>query len=1224
MSWTDIQNYDVQFYAPLSYSKRSHKLCVLPNGILTLLISDPDDKKSACSLSVATGSHNDPRGLPGLAHLCEHMLLAGGSKKYPDPGIYHDVISKHDGFQNAFTTGEQTTFYFEVPVMSVDGEMIFDQTLDIFTSFFKGPIFNPTIMNKEIYAITSEHEANLSSTTKILYQATRLLANQHHPFSQFSTGNMHSLSSVPNLESKNLTNLLIEYFNDNFFAERMTLCLRGPQSVNSLTKLALSKFGNIRKTNINLRSTFGSISYRRSTTIKRLKNLVSGKKDINRFEILENTWSPKYKPNPCFDNNNPSNQNIILIKSSKQPLARFLFPINANTEQFSKREITIFSRFWCDLFGDETKGSCCNYFKSKGWITECFAYTSEFTIECLGLILELSLTVSGWENIDSIVTILFEKSVPQFSKGNLHDLAEYLSDQNLIELIMFLYQAKEKYPMEEASNLSGILQENIKDMNISYIFKGSPIIMETSSGRYGDILDGNNEEMSNWWLCQALKFQKFLKTFMTPDTVKLIILGEDITKCGSFKQPDFKMKSDLFYEFDYHQSFVDIRSIIKEIPENTSTFKYPQKNLFIPSWCNSLFVLQQEFLETSLKSKFSSLRPTIKVDQLSQIPRLVSFNSSYEMWIMEVDELNSSFNKKSIVTFELSSFSIEPSPENTIHLEILAQILLMLLSSDLYPSLKLGYTYEIAASSRGEVTLKFTVSGFNDGLVTIVQFIVATLSKLGSESSPVTKELLRKARILTRAKYESASNENCIKLGSIGLLIALEQYMWTLDDRMEVLEDTGMNEFIQFCEKFVRPGANYLTLFVQGNLEHADSIHQYLDSNLTKHLSLHNETLRSPRKIANKLITTVLEPGTNYYLEHSGNKEDPNNSIVYFIQTGLRTDNVIVALTFFTAYLMSITLIPDLRSKKQIGYVVLGGVRELTDTIGIHITVMSGNSPYSLEDSLDQYFEYFEKYMLGKMSEDDFQENYVSKYLELMSNKTNNAVDNSESTSGPINLMNEIIANVQNGSSDVLNSTEMKEHRLFTNMIIEKNYQFSNNNNGSNSNNKKIIQQLTLDRYKIFIEECISIHSLNRSKISTMIVSPLTKEEIVDKKIFLQLEAFLKIKGLLIKSNDLKTIVEISKGSPTALMKNLFKEFHNKHEAWKFCSIVLKEIFGALGLGLHQKFVKNPFNKSDAAESRTRKDTSDLNNSWNTDIEPAIPLTKLNDANTFRYAYKNL
>ena len=49
----------------------------------------------------------DPFDIPGLAHLCEHMLFMGTDR-------YKNFLSLHRGFSNAFTSNDHTNFYFDV------------------------------------------------------------------------------------------------------------------------------------------------------------------------------------------------------------------------------------------------------------------------------------------------------------------------------------------------------------------------------------------------------------------------------------------------------------------------------------------------------------------------------------------------------------------------------------------------------------------------------------------------------------------------------------------------------------------------------------------------------------------------------------------------------------------------------------------------------------------------------------------------------------------------------------------------------------------------------------------------------------------------------------------------------------------------------------------------------------------------------------------------------
>ncbi len=59
------------------------------------------------------GSYEDPEELPGLAHMCEHMLFLG-TEKYPKENEYSSFLQQHGGSSNAFTSACHTNYFFEV------------------------------------------------------------------------------------------------------------------------------------------------------------------------------------------------------------------------------------------------------------------------------------------------------------------------------------------------------------------------------------------------------------------------------------------------------------------------------------------------------------------------------------------------------------------------------------------------------------------------------------------------------------------------------------------------------------------------------------------------------------------------------------------------------------------------------------------------------------------------------------------------------------------------------------------------------------------------------------------------------------------------------------------------------------------------------------------------------------------------------------------------------
>lgn len=1184
MSWSQIKYYDVPFFTPLSYRNRTHKLCKLPNGILTLLISDPTENTNGCSLTVATGSHNDPDEVPGVAHLCEHMILAAGSKRYADPGLYHEVIAKNNGSHNAFTTGEQTTFYFELPNINHSPELSFDQAVDIFASFFTEPLFNPTLMNKEIYAIESEHDGNTSVATKMLYHATRLLAGKSHPFNRFSTGNISTLKSLPHIKGFNLRNALLDYFKEYYVASKMTLCIRGSQSVNALTKLALAKFGDIKSNHLNRRSILGSIKSSKLPSLAQEEEV-----NISNSNILHDAWNSKYEDIFCFEPN--PEHNVLLINSSKQPIVRFVFPVRRKNTRLTSRDISMFGDFWYELFGDETPGSFGHYLMEKSWITCCYAFTSKFAVDNTGLILELTLTKTGWQKIDHIIETLLLHIVPIFTQKYTTEMARFLSEQYSIDLIRFFCQTAENSPMEECSTLSGLLQEDLKALNPACIFKGSTMIVDENLHMLDFFDEDKNGE--NWWIGQAIKFQGFLKEYMTCMNMRVILLGElQESPLFDTELSGATLLIDSFYEFEYLKSKNDFKNM-KDYALASNKFHLPAKNKFKPAWASKSCHLKR-FLSDSLRRSQTASFSFPKHDANKALPHLVSQNAYHEMWAIS-DE--SSECVRSIVSFEISSLDLKPTPENTINLEILGQVLFLSLSSQLYPSLKLGFSYEIASSSKGDVRIGFTISGFSEGLIYLIKAIITAFKRIEVDANYPSRELLRKARILVRSNYQSAASDNSVKVASMGLLIVLEKNIWTLEDRIRALEDIDMHCFKEFCGAFLK-SSKYLSLLIQGNMLCADEINEYLSENFTQHLRGGIQEGPNQQLLQS---TKVLGPGTNVCFQHSGQKEDPNNGIVYFIQTGHRRDNDTFTLTAFTEYLMSHSLVSELRNQRQIGYLVIGGLRLLCNTVGLHVTVMSSGSPLSLEASINEYFSHLEIVISKSLTEREFQEKYVKGYLRLLNGENFAKLQKS---SGPANLLDEIVADVQNGDSAILNSARMKRHRKVKNQILEGRYDFHEEDEPINFS---LIKDMTLKQYLQFFKQKISIYSQSRSKVSIMITSPMTEEEIGNRKRFLQLEGFLKMKGFTIQNADLLKIVEHSNGNATILAKDLYTYFNSRNEAWKLCSTVLKELLKIIMMNV----------KGHGYVSQGGEPTA-TSQAWMAEVKPALELEHIRDLNIFK------
>ncbi|GMM57552.1 Axl1 protein [Maudiozyma humilis] len=1188
MSWTRIQTHSPQLDTPLLFSNRTHKLCTLPNGILTLLISDPDDTLSACSLSVAAGAHNDPLSLPGIAHLTEHMLLAGGSKRYPQLGEYHETISKYEGFHNAYTTGEQTTFYFELPLLATaidtntDADTTtttFDTVADMLASSFKHPLFTTGALNKEVYAIASEHDANVANPSKLLYHGIRQLANPHHPFSRFSTGDMHTLA-----RSSKLKRRVKHYFQDHMGSDRMTLCLRGPQSIHSLAALALSKFGDIPA---GARSS-GPGTPMPSPAVSPSPSLTPPPAQPRKWEIgrpgeadphglgartLERVWLPQYHGVPCFLPAPHHNAVHIVPPTLADRRVRYVWPVDRVESPFGQREVWLFSAVWAELLGDESPGSLCARLVSLGWATGCAAFVSEFSVRDTGLVLELMLTESGWEQRSLVSACVMQRMRAVLDPAAEAQCAQFLRTQDVADLIAFVHRAKPSSPMDEASELSARLLENLGALDARNLLRGQPTFADL--GGYADIAaaDEGSAEVSEWWAGVAARFTKFVGDYTAWSNVRVVSMGP-----RDPGQRDDDYDTDEHYRYDYREE--SLREPEAMPTDDHSFSPFPDPNPFIPSWCASPQVLHQLVLQSTLESRFASLQPgaarhgSAALSRL-QIPRLAASNGQYSLWALEDPELAAPTSRKCAVTLHLQGEGT-PSPLTTLSLEVLVHAAAAQAGPALYASQRLGYVWECDASEQGGSTLRVTVCGFAEGVPRLVRGIVRALQDAASATT-LSSAAWERARAATRAAYDSAASDNALRVASVGLLVLLERHMWPPAERLRVLEEMTREEYTLECAALLR--APRLTLFVQGDMPCGDTVSRWLSDDLTGHLrpGAVGSTSPSPAYVPH---TVSLPPGCDYYYEHE--RPASTNALVYFLQTGPRWDPRTRALTHFTAYLMSLSLHAELRSRRQVAYVVLGGTRELTDTMGLHVSLLAGSAPSELELRVGEYLCYLEHEVLARLDKAAFQQ-HVQTYLAARErtaaagNGDKSSAD--ESVGGPADLLQEVAPTVRAGDidADTASSASLHRHRRLARAIL----QGQGNNHPqdraqADREELGVLRRLTLREYARFYCTYVSVHSPDRSKLSVRVVGTSGESDDGDggeddsassDVLLVQLQAFLRMAGVLVDTEALRKAVAAAgeQGSNAALVRGILRSLGGSRprEAWRLARAVLRAVLQA-------------------------------------------------------------
>ena len=153
-----------------------YRVITLNNSLRVLLVSNNETSTSAAAVDVYSGSFNDGH-IEGLAHFCEHMLFLG-TEKYPDEGSYSKYLSTNGGYDNAYTSSENTNYYLSVNSDKLEG------ALDRLAQFFVSPLFNESGVDREKNAVNSEYQKDRGIPGWIDYLMMKTVAVPASPFSK--------------------------------------------------------------------------------------------------------------------------------------------------------------------------------------------------------------------------------------------------------------------------------------------------------------------------------------------------------------------------------------------------------------------------------------------------------------------------------------------------------------------------------------------------------------------------------------------------------------------------------------------------------------------------------------------------------------------------------------------------------------------------------------------------------------------------------------------------------------------------------------------------------------------------------------------------------------------------------------------------------------------------------------------------------------------------------
>ncbi|UZE94896.1 insulinase family protein [Alkalimarinus alittae] len=379
---------------------RQYKSITLPNELEVLLISDKNSDKAAASLDVKIGSGSDPKGYEGLAHFLEHMLFLG-TKKYPEAGSYQAYINKHGGSHNAYTSFENTNYFFDINADSLE------PALDRFSQQFVAPTFTAKYVTREINAVHSEYSAKLKDDSRLYFSAFKQTINPAHPYHNFAVGNLTTLSTR---DDKDIRNVLIEFYKKNYSANQMKLVVLGKEPIHQLEAWVSSKFSAIPN------------------------NKTQGPK-FDMPMLLEHSLPSLLEVSPTMD---------------KRTLS-LVFPIPSTKKQYRNKPTYVIS----NLIGHEGKGSLFASLKKQGLVESLSAGTGIDTGWDAMFNISFRLTQKGLSNWEAVVAETFSYIALIKSEGINK---RYFDEQKSMLNLAFEFSEKSE-PIHYVSSLASTLHE---------------------------------------------------------------------------------------------------------------------------------------------------------------------------------------------------------------------------------------------------------------------------------------------------------------------------------------------------------------------------------------------------------------------------------------------------------------------------------------------------------------------------------------------------------------------------------------------------------------------------------------------------------------------------------------------------------------------------------------------------------------------------------------------
>ncbi|WPK24730.1 hypothetical protein PUMCH_002015 [Australozyma saopauloensis] len=727
MSLLTVPVYNPNYDIPTSYSVRDYQIACLPSGLLILLISDPSSHLFSAAMTVRGGHFNDPIKIPGLAHLCEHLVVGAKATK-----LYLEV-ARTGGKSTAYTSSDQTCFGFSISSYAngPEGDLYataVESALSKLSNYFSLSKFHLEVTQREIRAVNEEHIENTKNVDKILWHGLKLLTSDTHPFHRFSTGNLSTLSDV---SLKSLNNSAKKYYTETFQPLNMSLVLKGPQTLNHLKKMAIIHFSTITTTNRLSRRSSGNFQ-------QKMIGLPTSRSSSESIKVIKTLQLQ-------MDIFQDSDLNCIYIKADFEPRLRLCFPMMSGSEQVSDPV----QRQLCNILGSESPGYWCHFLKNKTQLLQhVFVSIEHISLTQTVLTCDLEMTRKGMRNLPEVISLFFHFVQERVTQSPLEDLCGVLDNFGKLEEEHYIRQKPLRTPLDEVCDLSARLT--------------------ISEAENPDFIKGFKPWEGGLHSCK--EFVSITRAFISRNNVRIEVLDKTFLHQSSLAENLHKKpERDPFYGFDYMKFNVSLMSLSR----SNVDFNIPVSR--------EILSVSVPFAQEDHTNFGQVEHRDLKVHQ--QLPTIQLDDDYFELWSHNVCNI-----EHSVASLNVRFEGLIDNAANLVGIEIISIVIGEKLKYNLYPYELRGGNWGLYPNVNGEPAILITYRGEQNLLSPVMNHIFTELDNITSKSSELTYDDLKRARVYLRRLYHSFEDTQGFAKMEVTTHLILEGGSISIEKRIEALE----------------------------------------------------------------------------------------------------------------------------------------------------------------------------------------------------------------------------------------------------------------------------------------------------------------------------------------------------------------------------------------------------------------------------------------------------